>query len=47
MEQRIAIFTNETLGVIKHFESLGKVITINSNGTIEEIQAKIKTELGL
>jgi len=31
MKQRIDIFINETLKVIKHFEELGKVITIDAN----------------
>lgn len=47
MLQRIEIFTHETLKVIKHFEALGKVITIDANGSIEEIQAKLRTALGL
>jgi adenylate kinase family enzyme len=47
MQQRIDIFTHETTKVIKHFEKLGKVITINSVGSIEEIQAKLRTALGL
>jgi adenylate kinase len=47
MEQRISIFMNETLPVIKHFESLGKVITINADDTIENIQADLRAKLGL
>ncbi len=47
MQQRIDIFTHETLNVIKHFEALGKVITIDANGSIEEIQAKLRAALGL
>jgi len=47
MQQRIDIFTHETLNVIKHFEELGKVITIDANGSIEEIQTKLRTALGL
>lgn len=47
MEQRIDIFTHETLRVIKHFEEMGKVITIDANGSVEEIEAKLKTQLGL
>lgn len=47
MERRIAIFENETLPVIKHFESLGKVITINADDTIENIQADLRAKLGL
>jgi adenylate kinase family enzyme len=47
MERRIAVFENETLPVIKHFESLGKVITVNADDTIENIQADLRTKLGL
>lgn len=47
MERRIAIFYNETLPVIKHFEDLGKVITVNADDTIENVQAELKQKLGL
>jgi adenylate kinase len=47
IEQRIDIFIHETINVIKHFEALGKVITIDANGSVEEIQAVLKTKLGL
>ncbi len=47
MENRIAIFINETLPVIQHFESLGKVITVNADGSIEEVQAELRNKLGL
>jgi adenylate kinase family enzyme len=47
MEVRIGAFMNETLPVIKHFESLGKVITVNADDTIENIQAELRTKLGL
>ena len=47
MEVRINAFMNETLPVIKHFESLGKVITINADDTIENIQADLRAKLGL
>lgn len=47
IEQRIDIFTHETMNVIKHFEALGKVITIDANGSIDEIQAILKNKLGL
>ncbi|HBB04382.1 TPA: hypothetical protein DCZ39_05840 [Patescibacteria group bacterium] len=47
MEQRIDIFMHETLNVIKHFEEIGKVITIDANGTIEEIENKLRAALGL
>jgi len=47
MQQRIDLFTHETLNVIKHFEELGKVITIDANGSIEDIQKKLRTRLGL
>jgi len=47
MERRIAIFENETLPVIQRFAALGKVITINADDTIENIQADLRTKLGL
>lgn len=47
MDRRIAIFMHETLPVIKHFESLGKVITINADDTLENIQAELRNKLGL
>ncbi len=47
MEQRISIFMNETMPVIKRFEEMGKVITINADDTIENIQADLRTKLGL
>ncbi|MEI8092256.1 MAG: nucleoside monophosphate kinase [bacterium] len=47
MEVRINAFMNETMPVIKHFESLGKVITINADDTIEHIQADLRAKLGL
>lgn len=46
MATRINAFINETLPAIKHFESLGKVITINADDTIENIQAKLRQKLG-
>ncbi len=47
MNTRIDAFMNETLPMIKHFESLGKVITVNADGTIEEVQAELRSKLGL
>jgi adenylate kinase len=47
MEQRISIFMNETMPVIKHFETLGKVITVNADGGIDEVQAELRSKLGL
>ena len=47
MQQRIDIFTHETLMVIKHFEEMGKVITINANNSIENIQAELRAKLAL
>lgn len=47
MQQRIDIFLHETLNVIKHFEELGKVITINANASIDEIQIELKQKLWL
>jgi len=47
MEQRIDIFIHQTLRVIKHFEKLWKVITIDANGSIESIQEQLKYQLWL
>lgn len=47
MATRIDAFMNETLPAIKHFESLGKVITVNADANIEEVQAELKSKLGL
>ena len=47
MQQRIDIFTNETLKVIAHFKHLGKVVTIDANWTIENIQAILRKALWL
>ncbi len=47
MEHRISIFINETLPVIKHFASLGKVVTVNADGDIEKVQAELRSKLGL
>ncbi len=47
MKQRIAIFMNETLNVIKHFDEMGKVITIDASKDIEEVQAELRSKLGL
>jgi adenylate kinase family enzyme len=47
MNTRIDAFMNETLPMIKYFESLGKVITINADDTIEHIQADLRKKLGL
>lgn len=47
MERRLAVFYNETLPVINHFEGLGKVITVNADASIEEVQAELRTKLGL
>ena len=47
MQQRIDIFMHETLSVIKHFEEMGKVITIDANGSIDEIENKLRIALGL
>lgn len=47
MEQRIHIFMNETMPVIERFEKMGKVININADGTIEDIQADLRNKLGL
>lgn len=47
MQQRIDIFTHETLKVIAYFEKLGKVITIDANWSIEEIEVKLRNALWL
>lgn len=47
MEQRIDIFMHETLRVIKHFEEIGKVITLDAHGSVEEIQTQLRKHLGL
>lgn len=47
MQTRISHFMQETLVVIKYFESLGKVITINADASIEDIQAELRSKLGL
>ncbi len=47
MEQRIDIFMNETMKVIQHFEEMGKVITIDANWSIDDIENKLRTQLGL
>lgn len=47
MERRISIFENETLPVIEYFASLGKLVTINADDTIENIQAALRKNLGL
>ncbi len=47
MNTRINAFMEETLPAIKYFESKGKVITVNADGTIEDIQAELRSKLGL
>jgi len=47
MNTRIDAFMNETLPVIKHFESLGKVITVNADDTIENVEKELEKKLGL
>ncbi|MFZ2151034.1 MAG: nucleoside monophosphate kinase [Candidatus Absconditicoccaceae bacterium] len=47
IETRIGIFTNETLVQIEKFESLGKVITINADNTIEGIFQETCEKLGI
>jgi adenylate kinase len=47
MKTRIEAFMNETLPVIKHLETLGKVITVNADASIEEVNAELKSKLGL
>ena len=47
MNTRIETFMRETLPVIKHFESLGKVISINADGSIEDVEKEMEEKLGL
>lgn len=47
MQERMDIFTHETLRVIKHFEALGKVIKINAEGDIDTAQTELRQQLGL
>ncbi len=47
MNTRIDAFMNETLPMIKYFEEQGKVISINADGTIEDIQKELRNKLGL
>ncbi len=47
MNTRINAFMEETLPAIKHFESMGKVITINADDTIENVQKALRSKLGL
>ncbi|MEI6118094.1 MAG: nucleoside monophosphate kinase [bacterium] len=44
---RIDAFIQETLPVIKYFEGLGKVISINADDAIEKIEADLRSKLGL
>lgn len=47
MHTRIETFMSETLPVIKRFESLGKVITVNADASIEDVQIELRSKLGL
>lgn len=47
MMTRIDMFEKETLPVIKYFEDMGKLITINADDTIENIQAELTKKLGI
>lgn len=47
MHLRIDTFIQETLPVISYFESLGKVITVNADGEIADVQAELRKKLGL
>lgn len=44
--KRIAIYESETLPVIKYFESIGKLITIDAEQSIEKILKDTKKALG-
>jgi adenylate kinase family enzyme len=45
MNTRIAIFENETIPVLKHFEDMGKLVRIDAEGSIEEIFEATKKAL--
>lgn len=45
INQRLDLFEQETLPVIKYFESIGKLITIDAQQTIEEIFEQTKMAL--
>lgn len=47
MATRIDAFMNETLPMIKHFAAEGKVVTVDADGTIDEVQARLESALGL
>src|SRR5574344_834067 len=47
MTTRINTFMEETLPSIKSLESKGKVVTVDADGTIEEVNARLKENLGL
>ena len=47
MHTRIATFEQETLPVIKRFEALGKVISVNADQSIEEVQKELRSKLAL
>lgn len=45
INQRLDLFEQETLPVIKYFESIGKLVTIDAQQTVEEIFEQTKTAL--
>lgn len=47
MHTRIETFIQETLPVIKRFETLGKVISVNADGSIEDVQKELISKLEL
>jgi adenylate kinase family enzyme len=47
MHMRIDTFVEETLPVISYLESMGKVINVNADGSIEDVQKELKQKLGL
>ena len=47
MEKRIATFEKETVPVLEYFQNLEKLIVINADDTIENIQAEIIKQTGL
>ena len=47
VNKRLDLFEQETLPVIEHLRSRGKLVTINANQPIETVFAQVKQELGL
>lgn len=47
VNKRLDLFEQETLPVIEHLRSRGKLVTINANQPIEQVFAQVKQEIGL